>query len=284
MRDDTPDDLVHELFSSALFPAHPLGREVLGSEGSITQMPRDRIAAFHGAHYTPSNVVMAVAGNVSHEAVVARAQDQFPAANGVRPIRTRPEFRDAQRIAVLERDTEQAHVVMGVRGLAANDPDRYALTIVNQVLGGGMSSRLFQEVREVRGLAYSVYSYPVTYDDTGMVAIYAGTAPERVAETLSVIDAEIARLIRDGLDADEIAAAKGHLTGSLQMGLETSASRMRRIGRAEMIEGQVPSLDEVVGRIERVTPDDIARIIDRVFNADPRTLAVVGPHTEAEFA
>jgi predicted Zn-dependent peptidase len=284
MRDDTPDDLVHELFSSALFPAHPLGREVLGSEGSITEMPRDRIASFHGAHYTPSNVVMAVAGNVAHEAVVARAEARFPSANGERPARVRPDFREAQRLAVLERDTEQAHVVAGVRGLAADDPDRYALTIVNQVLGGGMSSRLFQEVRETRGLAYSVYSYPVAFDDTGMVAIYAGTAPERVAETLSVIDGEIERLCRDGLDDTEIAAAKGHLTGSLQMGLETSASRMRRIGRAEMIEGQVPSLDEVVGRIERVTHADIARVIDRVFDNGPHTLAVVGPHSEAEFS
>jgi predicted Zn-dependent peptidase len=175
-------------------------------------------------------------------------------------------------------------VVVGVRALPALDPDRYALTIVNQVIGGGMSSRLFQEIRESRGLAYSVYSYQASFDDAGYLAIYAGTAPERLRETLAVIDDEVARLRADGVSAPELAAAKGHLTGSLAMSLETSASRMRRLGRAEVVEGDVPSLDELVARIERVTPDDVARVIDRVFGSSARTLAVVGPHEAADFA
>jgi predicted Zn-dependent peptidase len=142
---------------------------------------------------------------------------------------------------------------------------------------------LFQEVREERGLAYSVYSFHAGFADAGYVAVYAGTAPERVHETLDVVNAEFERLVNDGLSSAELDAAKGHLTGSLQMSLETSASRMRRLGRSEMLEGDVPSLDEVVGRIERVTPDDITRVIDRVFKEAPRTLAVVGPHDESEF-
>src|SRR5205823_595871 len=142
-------------------------------------------------------------------------ESRFPSAKGYHQPLPRPAAVAAQPVLVLSRDTEQAHVVSGVRALAALDPDRYALTVVNQVLGGGMSSRLFQEIRETRGLAYSVFSYQASFDDAGFVAIYAGTAPERVPETLSVIDAELDRLVKEGLSDDEISAAKGHLVGSL---------------------------------------------------------------------
>jgi predicted Zn-dependent peptidase len=283
MRDDTPDDLVHDLFASAIFPDHPLGREVLGSEESITAMARDDIAAYHAAHYRPSNVVFAAAGNLTHEAVMERVDAQFPTAEGVRPARPRPEAIASQPVVVLNRDTEQAHVVTGVRALAALDPDRYALTVVNQVLGGGMSSRLFQEIRETRGLAYSVFSYHASFDDTGYLAIYAGTAPEHVSETLALIEAELDRLVEKGCSDAEIASAKGHLVGSLAMSLETSASRMRRLGRAELIEGEIPSLEELISRVEAVTADDVARVVDRVFAGTARTLAVVGPHSPSDF-
>jgi predicted Zn-dependent peptidase len=284
MRDDTPDDLVHDLFASAIFPDHPLGREVLGSDVSIAAMTRDNIAAYHAAHYRPSNVVFAAAGNLTHEAVLELVDARFPSADGVRPPRPRSEAAAAQPVVVLNRDTEQTHVVTGVRAPAALDPDRYALTVVNQVLGGGMSSRLFQEIRETRGLAYSVFSYHASFDDAGYLAIYAGTAPEHVPETLAVIEAELDRLVKEGLSDGEIAAAKGHLVGSLAMSLETSASRMRRLGRSELIEGDIPSLEELVARVDAVTPDDVARVVDRVFADAPRTLAVVGPHSVSEFA
>ena len=160
--------------------------------------------------------------------------------------------------------------MLGVRALPALDPDRYAFTVLNQALGGGMSSRLFQEVREERGLAYSVYSYRAAYEDAGFLAIYAGTAPDRVHETLDVID-ERARPARraTGCPTAELEAAKGHLTGSLAMSLETSSSRMRRIGRSEQVEGEIPSLDELVARVEAVTADDVARVIDRVLRDAP---------------
>ncbi len=282
MRDDAPDDIVHELFASALFPDHPLGREVIGSEESIQQMTRDAIVSYHRAHYSPSNVVLAVAGNVSHDAVVHRARARFPWRNGARPERPRAELPAPLARMVMPRDTEQSHVVVGMRALPNLDPDRYALMLVDQMLGGGMSSRLFQEVRETRGLAYSVYSYHASFDDAGFLAIYAGTTPERVRETLAVVDAELARLVRDSLSDDELAAAKGHIVGSLAMSLETSAARMRRIGRAEMTEGEIPSLDELVARVERVGADDVRRVITRVFDGAPRTLAVVGPHDPSE--
>jgi predicted Zn-dependent peptidase len=171
-----------------------------------------------------------------------------------------------------------------VRAVPALDPDRYALTVVNQALGGGMSSRLFQEVREERGLAYSVYSYRAAFDDAGFLAVYAGTAPERVQETLDVIATELQRLAADGLSESELDAAKGHITGSLSMSLETSSSRMHRIGRSELVEGEIPSLDELVARIGGVDAADIERVIERVLHDTSTTLAVVGPHDASEFA
>jgi predicted Zn-dependent peptidase len=284
MRDDTPDDLVHELFEQAIFPAHPLGREVLGRERTIKAMTRERIAEYHRAHYHPSNVVVAAAGNLAHEEVLERIEVRFPRRDVARPDRPHPPLPDTEPIVVTTRPTEQDHLVLGVRALPALDPDRYAFTVLNQALGGGMSSRLFQSVREDRGLAYSVYSYRAAYDDTGFLAIYAGTAPDRVHETLGVIRDELDAVLRDGLADLEIEAAKGHIAGSLAMSLETSSSRMRRIGRSEQLEREVPSIDELVARIRSVTADDVGRVIDRVLRDTPRTLAVVGPHEVDDFA
>jgi len=284
MRDDTPDDLVHDLFTRAHFPEHPLGREVLGSPETIGAMPRDGIAAYHSAHYEPHNIVVAAAGNLEHERVIDLLGVRSPAATAARPPRPRPAAPRPEPLALVHRPTEQAHLVLGMRSLPTLDPDRDALAVVNQALGGGMASRLFQEVREERGLAYSVYSYRAAFDDAGYLAVYAGTAPERVQETRAVIETELRRLVDDGLPDGELQAAKGHLVGSLAMSLETSASRMRRLGRSELVEGEIPTLDELIGRIDGVTADDTRRVIDRVFAAGERTLAVVGPHEEREFA
>jgi len=284
MRDDTPDDLVHDVFAGALFPGHALGRSVLGTDSSIEVMPRDDIASYHAAHYRPGNIVIAAAGNLSHDRLIERLAPRVPALDGDRPARAIDGFAAAKPITVVERPTEQAHVVVGMRAIPQLDPDRYALTVLNQALGGGMSSRLFQEVREERGLAYSVFSYRGAFADTGMLAVYAGTSPERVHETLEVVDAELDRLVTEGgLPTRELDAAKGHLKGSIAMSLETSSSRMRRLGRAELIEGEIPSLDEIVARIDAVESDDVARVVERVFADRPRTLATVGPFSASDF-
>jgi predicted Zn-dependent peptidase len=283
MRDDTPDDVVHELFGSTLFPDHPLGREVLGTRASIGAMSRDAIADYHQRHYRPANVVVAAAGNVRHEDVVERVADRLEAA-GDRPERLQSPDSPPRRLAVLARPTEQAHVVLGMRGLARGDDDRYALSVLNQALGGGMASRLFQEIRERRGLAYSVYSYRTSYVDTGTFAVYLGTAPGRLDEALGVVDAELERLVGErGISADELEAAKGHLKGSIALSLESSASRMHRIGSNELTLGEVPTLDEVVARVDAVGPADVARVIERVLGRTDRTLAVVGPFEESDF-
>ena len=283
MRDDTPDDLVHDLFANALFPSHPLGREIAGTQETITAMPRDAIAEYHRAHYQPENMVVAVAGNLMHDDVVKMVEAALPdpTAYARTPRLNAAEAGEPEPIAVLERPLEQAHLVLGVRALGRADPDRYALAVVDQVLGGGMSSRLFQEVREQRGLAYSVFSYRSAYEETGSLAVYCGTSPERVDEVLDVVNGELDRLVADGgVSRGELERAKGHMTGSLALSLESSSSRMHRIGRAELTLGEVPDIDEVVERVEAINDDDVARVIDRVLSSASRTLAVVGPLTE----
>jgi predicted Zn-dependent peptidase len=279
MRDDTPDDLVHDVFAGALFPTHPLGREISGSEETIEAVTRDQIAEYHAAHYVPSNVVVAVAGNIDHDQIVARLSGALPARGGTRPARLNgADHGTPEKFARVERPLEQAHVVLGNRALRRDDPDRFALSVVDQVLGGGMSSRLFQEVREKRGLAYSVFSYRSAFEETGALAVYCATAPERVEETLDVVRGELDRLVADGgVSERELAGAKGHLTGSLALSLESSSSRMNRMGRAELTMGEIPSLDWVVEQVDAVTPDDVSRVIDRVLGGGERTLALVGP-------
>ncbi len=279
MRDDAPDDLVHDVFAGALFPGHPLGREVAGTEATIEAVTRDQIADYHALHYRPANVVVAVAGNVDHDDVVAAVEAATPRGATERPARRNGADAGAPTSRVLvDRPHEQAHLVLGTRSLRRDDPDRYALAVLDQVLGGGMSSRLFQEVREKRGLAYSVFSYRSAYEETGALAVYAGTAPERAADTLAIIEAELDRLVADGGVTDkELAGAKGHLTGSLALSLESSSSRMHRIGRSELTMGEIPSLDDVVAEVEAITAADVARVIDRVLGPGERTLAAVGP-------
>ena len=286
MRDDTPDDLVHDLFASAMFPDHPIGREITGSPATIEPMARDAIAEFHAAHYHPGNVVVAVAGNVDHDEVVRLVEDGMRGVAGDRPARLAHDGEPGPKpIALVEDDTEQVHLVLGMRAMRRDDPDRYAFGVVNQVLGGGMSSRLFQEVREQRGLAYSVYSYRAAFEETGAFGIYAGTAPERVDELLDVLDGQLARLQADGgVSERELESAKGHLTGSMALGLESSISRMNRIGRSELLMGEIPSLDELVRACEAVTATDVERVVDRIFRDNPRTVAAVGPVTEAVLA
>lgn len=279
MRDDTPDDVVHDLFAAAMFPEHPLGREISGSQETISAISRDQIASYHAAHYRPRNVVVAVAGNLDHDSVVKAVDAAQPAESQDRPARVGgADARPSQAVAVLERPLEQVHMVMGARAFPRDDPDRYALAVLDQVLGGGMSSRLFQEVRERRGLAYSVFSYRSAFEETGALAVYCGTARERVEEVLEVMRSELDRLAADGGVTDrELTSAQGHLAGSLALSLESSASRMHRIGRAELTLGEVPTLDEVVAAVERVTSTDVERVVDRVLGSGVRTLAVVGP-------
>lgn len=275
MRDDTPDDVVHERFAEAMFAGHPLGRSVLGTVATIEAMARDDIAGYHAAHYRPANVVVAAAGNLEHEQVLKRVLEE-PTPDGDRPAREPLSLGAPQARLVEHRSTEQAHLVLGTRALPRDDPDRYAFAVLNQALGGGMSSRLFQEVREKRGLAYSVYSYRMAFAGTGALAVATATAPSRAVEVLRVVHDELDRVVADGLPDEEVESAKGHLKGSTALSLESSASRMHRLGRSELTLDEAPTVDELVAEVEAVTSDDVRRVIDRVLGG-PRTLAAVGP-------
>jgi len=267
----------------AVFPHHPLGRPVLGTEATIDAMGRDDIAGYHAAHYLPTNTVLSVAGNASHEQVLDLIADRVPEGGATRPPRAPSGLEPVRRLAVTNRPSEQAHVVLGHRSFRRDDPDRYALAVLNQALGGGMASRLFQEVREQRGLAYSVYSFRAAYEDTGAVAVYVGTGPDKVHETLDVVQDVLDAVVTGGLTDDEVVAAKGHLKGATALSLESSSSRMHRNGRSELVEGEIPTLDELQARVDAVTPDDVRRVAGRMFEG-PQVLSVVGPFDEADFA
>jgi predicted Zn-dependent peptidase len=283
MHGDEPADLVHEVFTEALFPGHPLGREVLGEESTIRNMSRDDIRSFHEHHYRPANIVMAAAGYLQHDEVVAGVERRFAGSHGgAAPQRMAP-VAQPERVRVIQRPTEQAHIVVGSPGLDRDDDDRYSMAVVNHVLGGGMSSRLFQEIREKRGLVYSVYSYRAAYEGAGALAVYAGTAPAHVEQVLDLVRGEVDRMAAHGVTPRELELAKGHLKGTMALSLEDSGARMSRIGRSQLVHGRVLTFDEVVAAIEAVTVDDVGRVAADVLNR-PRVLAVVGPFADDAFA
>jgi len=280
MHEDEPSELVHDLFTEALFPEHPLGREVLGTAESISALSRDTIAGHFLAHYRPPNLVLAAAGNLHHDEVAAGLERRMSPIPGQRPARDNGELAPPRRQIVCTRSTEQANVVVGMRALSRGDDDRFALSALNQVLGGGMSSRLFQEIREQRGLVYAVYSYRSAYLESGALAVYAGTAPSRASEVLQLIGEELDRLLQDGVTDHELALAKGHLKGSLALALEDSGGRMNRIGRSELVHGEVLSVSDLVERTEAVTREDVQRVAERVLGNE-RVVALVGPFEES---
>jgi predicted Zn-dependent peptidase len=284
MHRDTPDDLVHSVFSEALYGSHPLGREVLGTAGSITAVPRNDVYAYYRERYVPSNLVVAVAGNLDHDEVrrlVTQALDGWQGAGPPPQRRLMGIERPARALGLCPRPTEQAHICLGGMGFARDDERRYVGRVLEQALGGGMASRLFQEVRERRGLAYSVYSYLSMQAEVGYHAVYAGTAVERVEEVLEVVRSELGRMLRDGLSDEELAAAKGALTGSLILGLEDTSSRMTRLGRSVVCGLPLQSLDEIMNAVDQVTHDDVAEVTRTLFGGD-WSLAIVGPFDDSE--
>ncbi len=273
MHADEPADEAAEQSSAILFPDHALGREVLGTESSVSSMTPDRIRSFFETHYLPGNMVVAVAAGLSE-----RAGD---AMGGATPTRTAPECR-VEPLRVTRRTSEQAHVVVAARSVDRNHPSRYALAVLNHVLGGGLSSRLFQEIRERRGLAYSVWSERVAYQDSGFLSVGLGTAPEHVPEVLRIVTGELGALGADGVTERELAIAKGNLRAETLLACEDSGARMSRIGAGMLLHGEVLSVDEVLGRVDAVSLEDV-HAAARELAAAPRTLSVVGPFDGSEF-
>jgi predicted Zn-dependent peptidase len=278
---DSPEDRAHTLLAELVFDQHPLGRDVLGDMGSVEAIGRAEIAGFFERWYRPGTMVLAAAGRLDHDEVVALADAAFGGrGDSELPARTPPaESRPCVRVA--RDDTEQAHLCLGWRSPTTTDDDRWAMAVANQVLGGGMASRLFQEVREQRGLAYAVYSHPSAYTDSGFLTVYCGTAPKRARETLAVIDEVVRSLEADGITDRELEVAKGFIEGSLLLGLEDSGGRMGRLGRSLVQQGRAITVDEQVEAIAAVTRDDVHRVLRRVFGGS-RALAAVGPFDTPE--
>jgi predicted Zn-dependent peptidase len=277
--------VVHDLFAQVMFGSSPLGRPVLGTVDTINALTRDQVAGFYKRRYRPEHLVVAAAGNVDHAKVVRQVEKAFTAAaaltrtdsvpaeprGGTRALRT------AGRVEILDRPTEQAHLVLGLPGLARSDPRRWALGVLNSALGGGMSSRLFQEVREKRGLAYSVYSYSSSYADTGLFGIYAGCQPKRVEEVLAICRQELQRVADQGITEEELKRAIGQISGSTVLGMEDTGSLMSRIGKAELCYGTHLSVDDLLAKISAVTLDDVREVASSVLGAYKPSLAVIGP-------
>ena len=292
MHADEPADEVHDVYNSAMYPFHPLGRDVLGLEETVRAASRDDIAAFHRLHYRTGNIVVTAAGLVDHAQIVEGVATRLDKAaaevgrdllvGGGPPARAVPEH-PARRRLIAKRQTEQAHIMFGMPGYPRDHPDRQVLNVLDHILGGGMSSRLFQSVREERGLAYSVYSYRSGYEGVGDFAVYAGTAPSRAAEVVKVVNEELDKMAATGPSEEELAAAKSHIRGATALGLEDSGARMSRLGRSQLAHGRVPSLAELEEQIAAVTLDDLARVAADVLGG-ARTLVVLGPFEEDAFS
>jgi predicted Zn-dependent peptidase len=281
MDDDSPEDVVHRAFGEAVYGAHPLGRSTAGDRNTVRDLGADVVRDFFTNHYRTGNTVVSVAGAVDVDEVVDLASEHFdrmPVGDGRVPRSApSPEGGIATGRLHIDDETEQVHLVTGGHAIAREDPDREALDVVNHVLGGGLSSRLFDEIRERRGLAYSVFSTTAGHSDAGAWSIYAGSVPERADEVQSVITHELDRLVADGITDEELEIAQGYLAGAYELGLEDSGARMSRLGAQLVLRDALISVEEQLDRWSAVTHDDVRRVIDRVYGSGRRATVTVGP-------
>jgi predicted Zn-dependent peptidase len=278
MYEDDPQEKVFDVLGEAIFGEHPLGRAIIGRAEVISGTSVADIARFHAGRYGPENVVIAAAGAVEHEAIVALARDRVPAAAGdPAPVPDGAPAVLTRRRRFERKDTEQYHVCLGGVGVSRHDDRRFALRVLDTIFGGTSSSRLFQEVRERRGLAYSVYSFTSAYQDTGQVGLYVGTRADNIDEALSVVGSELTRLRRSPASPDELHRAKENLKGRVVLGLESTGARMNRLGSETLAGAPIMSLDEVVARIDAVTLDDVAALVEELWAPERLSAAGIGP-------
>ena len=285
MYEDDPSDLIHDEFASLVYGQTPLGRPILGTTDSIRGLTRSTIRNFYTKHYQPSGMVVSAAGNVDHADVVKRVRaafDPYLDAEAVpKPVRTSqstPVMKTG--ISLNTRPTEQANLLLGVPGLARGDERRYARAVLTTAFGGGMSSRLFQEVREKRGLAYSVYAFSQGFSDSGMVGLYAGCLPAKVPTVLEVFQEQIDAVVQHGLTDDEVSRGKGQVRGATVLGQEDTSARMNRIAKAELQGEELVSIDQLLERVDEVTPDAVHAVAAELLS-QKSSLAVIGPFEDA---
>jgi predicted Zn-dependent peptidase len=287
MVDDDPSDLVHDHFATVLFGDTPLGRPILGTQETILGISRDSIVDFYRSYYQPESLVISIAGNVDHDQAVVLAESALLRAEtghfqrrGERTptIAAEPQLAQSK---IDNRPTEQAHVVMGGPGLVRGDERRFTAAVLSTILGGGMSSRLFQSVRERRGLAYSVYAYSQGFRDSGIFGIYAGCLPSKLDSVLDVCHEELQSFLRDGVSELELTRGKGQVKGSTVLGQEDTSSRMSRIGKGELYADPLLSMPEVLEKVDAVTADDINSLSSELLS-NPLALSVIGPYDSIE--
>jgi predicted Zn-dependent peptidase len=285
MRDDDPSDLVHDLFAETLYGDTPVGRPILGTVDSITNISRKSVNDYYKRKYLPENLVVAVAGNVRHEHVVERVTELLGdfLRSTAKPARSRPtkkvRAQGLGEIGLIYRKSEQANILLGFPSIDWNDERRFALSVLTAALGGGMSSRLFQEVREKRGLAYSVYASVQQFAGAGILSLYAGCNPEKTREVTSIFREVLGNVMCSGLSDEEVERAKGQVVGSLVLGQEDTGLRMIRIGKSELVYGEITSMDEILASVRAVDQRAISDLAHEIFTVQP-TLAIVGPYKE----
>jgi predicted Zn-dependent peptidase len=308
MYEDDPQDRVFDVLGEAVFGAHPLGRAVIGRTETIGAVTDAQLRAFHAARYNPADVVIAAAGSVEHDALVAMAQAACPTAAGAEQVplvagdgalrstaagaapvvsaaagglaaQAEPDFE--RRVRFLRKDTEQYHLCLGGRGIAREDERRFPLRVLDNILGGGASSRLFQEVRERRGLAYSVFSFSNLYAHSGEVGLYVGTRPENLAEAVAVLAAELERFVAEPADAQELERSRENAKGRLVLAMESTAARMNRLGSSVLTDMPILSVEEVIARIDAVTVEDLRELAAELFQGPRLSVAAIGPDEQA---
>jgi len=284
MYEDDPQDRVFDLLGQAIFGSHPLGRAVIGTAEVVGAVTREQLAAFHRARYGPASIVISAAGSVEHDALVAlartyEAERDRSAAEAPAPAAAPPGF--SPRVRFLGKETEQYHVCVGGPGIARDDERRFALRVLEGVLGGTSSSRLFQEVRERRGLAYAVFTFSNLYAHTGEVGLYVGTRPENLREALAVVAAELERCVEDPASDEEIARSRENLKGRLVLSLESTAAHMSRLGASVLGELPILSISELIDRIDAVTIADVRALAGELFAPGKLSVAAVGPDEQA---
>ena len=276
MNDDDPGDVAFENFSTAAFSDHPLEAPVLGTRDSIRGMTRDDIMGYWDRRYGTESLVIAAVGNLEHNDIVGLVEERFGEWDGGAVDHTFQETQPSSRVELTRRDTEQAHILIGGKGLKRDDERRFSYQVLNHIMGSGMSSRLFREVREERGLAYSIYAFRLAYADAGAWGVYVGTTPSQTDTALKVIRDELDKVMEEGVTDDELDRAKGSMRGGLALSLEDSNSRMIRLGRDELAGMPHLSTDERLERLDAVTRDDVQQVAREMYSAE-RLIGAVGP-------
>jgi predicted Zn-dependent peptidase len=282
MYEDDPQEKVFDVFGEAVFGGDPLGRAIIGRAPVIAETPPEQIAEFHRGRYVPSNVVIAAAGSIEHEELVALATERAGEAGDQGGLPASPAV-PAPRAGGRKferKDTEQYHVCIGGGGISRHDDRRFALRVLDTIFGGTSSSRLFQEIRERRGLAYAVYTFTSAYQDTGQVGMYLGTRRENLVEALAVVGSELVRLREQPATVEELERAKENLKGRVVLALESTGARMNRLGSEVLAGAPLLSLDEVVRRIDAVTLDDLVKLVDELWAPERLSAAGIGPEQE----